>query len=254
MLRPTNPATTRLPTLSPNWTTVGFTLSERRRPAAVGNGSLMDLDLEVTSGSFQAMDLEDPSFFDSVLLNDSPRSSTMTQERLQENPGKSHSGDSTCIAEHSPKLSRIGSRTNRKTSAARGFTLMETLIAFLVSTIGVNVIYNSLNNVGRNSLDTMNRQGAASALESAHEAVKRINSVSEWIRLDTSWVDLQQGVPYRVHVTGAPVDSNSTTASCVKPGPSSLMLAKVTYSVSRNAEDQIPSHDSLVASTVLSQQ
>jgi type II secretory pathway pseudopilin PulG len=253
MIRTISRGNTRIPTLTRLWSTVGATLCEPRKVAS-GNGSLMEFESENLTETLSSIQLEDPSVFDIVLLNESPRSSTMRPEPTQDRPGNSDSGDFPCRADSLRPHSRTGSRPNRKRASTVGFTLLETLIAFLISTIGVNVIYNSLHNVGRNSLDTMNRQGAASAMESAHEAVKRINNVSDWIRLDTSWIDIEQGVPFRVEVTGAPVDSNSTTSNCVKPGAASLLLAKINYRVVRNTTDPNLSRDSLVASTILSQQ
>ena len=187
-----------------------------------------------------------------MALNVASGNSAMVDGSDRGMPGVLDSGESSCPNLGLPPAVS-GDRPWNRRKASLGFTLLETLIAFLLSSIGVSILYGSLNGVGKNSLDAMNRQGGAAVVESAHESVKRINNVSQWIRLDTTWTESQQNVDFRVHAVGSAVDSNTTTANCAKPGAASRLLAKVTYSVSRAATGTL-ARDSFTVVTMLSQQ
>ena len=85
----------------------------------------------------------------------------------------------------------------------RGFSLLEVLIALVISAISISIIYSSLRYTGTNSRDSRNRQMEAGALESGLEGISRYTDIAHLQTLDSSWTDASQGAPVSVTAKGS---------------------------------------------------
>jgi prepilin-type N-terminal cleavage/methylation domain-containing protein len=108
----------------------------------------------------------------------------------------------------------------------RGFTLLEVLIAMVISAIGISIVYSSLHYSNTNGRDSKNRQMEAGAVESGLEGISRYTSIAHLQTLDSSWTDNGQGSPVSVTAVGS-VPTPSQLAACADSSAAKAFLAQI---------------------------
>ena len=108
----------------------------------------------------------------------------------------------------------------------RGFTLLEVLVAVVISAIAISVTYASLGYAGTNSLDSRNRQMEAGAMESGLEGISRYTSIARLQTLDSSWTDASQGVGISLTAKGS-IPPPTALQDCADSSAAKAFIAQI---------------------------
>ena len=108
----------------------------------------------------------------------------------------------------------------------RGFTLLEVLMAMVIASIGISIIYAALKSSGSNGNDSHNRQVEAGALESGLEGISRYSSIASLQGLDSSWTDVSQGPSVSLVAKGS-IPPPSVLKDCADSVAAKAFLAQI---------------------------
>jgi prepilin-type N-terminal cleavage/methylation domain-containing protein len=115
----------------------------------------------------------------------------------------------------------------------RGFTVIEALIAMVISAIGISMLFGSLQNVNRNRSDGRTKQIEASSVESAIEMIRRENSSKKRRLMDTTYIDRSQGQGVTVKIKGTMPD-RAVVVNCILPDLALQSLAQMEITAYRS--------------------
>jgi len=107
-----------------------------------------------------------------------------------------------------------------------GFTLLEVLMAMVISSIGISVTYACLKYSGTNGRDSRNRQMEAGALESGLEGISRYTSIAALQGLDSSWTDASQGSTISLTAKGS-IPPPTALKDCADSVAAKAFLAQI---------------------------